>query len=183
MGKLVYRHLRKRQGKVAKANPRLQHLWYGIDLRRELHRLIQFCPERLQVRPPSLVLDHRSKEPPNSVAWADLDRHQIKITLWPLCPPGWALASLVHELSHFVCDDDKHNEVFRTTMVELVRDGYGVKPAWTPERALLYLDRAVEDALTVWYRKRHGDEFMLEQLSMWLQRERHQRKRTQRRQK
>lgn len=102
------------------------------------------------------------------VAWADFDRHRIEIVLWPGCPPTWAIASLVHELAHFVCDNNRHDESFRTSMIELVRDGYGARVAWTRSRELRALDHAIEDALMPWFRERYGEELLLQQLSSWL---------------
>lgn len=177
LGEIVYRKLRQRSGKAAKANPRLQYMWRGIDLRRELKRLVKFCPPHVQARPPSLDLIHLSIQPPsNVVAYANFERNRVEVRLWPMCPLGWPLASVVHELAHFSLRDNHHGERFRSAMVELVRDGYGVEPAYPSGRSIMDLDESVEDALTTWCSERYRDECLIAQLSMWLKRERRRRK-------
>jgi hypothetical protein len=176
LGKLVYRKLRRRLGRVAKKNPRIKYMWRGIDLYRELHRLVKFCPPHVRDRPPSLLLIHHLTSPRDVVATADLEWHRMEIHLWPTCSPGWALASQVHELAHFSSPDNGHGDQFRSAMIELVRDGYGVEPDYPSGRSIQDLDRSVEDALATWFCQEHPGEDTLEALSLWLEREGSQRR-------
>lgn len=151
MGNFIYRKRGRRTKVAAKQNPRLQYMWLGLDLRRELHRLLPFCPESVQLRPPALIIKHVSKEP-GEVALAEWTRNRIRMVLWPRCPLAYALGTLVHEVAHFCAmpKDEDHGELFRMCMVELVRDGYGVEPAMPDGRDIYALDRSVEDAMLEW---------------------------------
>jgi len=168
-GRTVYRRRRERRGRVAKANPRLGRLWHGIDMPKELRRLLRFCPPHVTENPPSLRLRYTTNNRPGLVAQADLNDRWIEILVWPLCPPGWAVASLVHELAHFVSQDTGHGDGFRTAVGELVRDGYGMEVPWTAARDIQSFDQAVEDTLDSWYRSRHGDDFLSRTFRAWLE--------------
>jgi hypothetical protein len=156
-GRLVHRKRRKRPSKRAKANPRLQHTWQGVDLAQELRRLVEFCPERVQARPPSLRVK-RVPKVPRTFGWANYTYNLIDIRVWPEAHLGWVLGSIVHELAHFSAGHEtKHSDdLFRMAMVELVRDGYGVEPAMPAGRRIAQLDHSIEDALVAWVESRKG---------------------------
>ncbi len=144
MGEFVQRHPRKRAGKVAKANPRLGRLWRGLDLQRELRRLLRFCPDTLRDKPPRLVLLHCSMQPDSgNIAFADPSTHEIQIRLWPSCPAAWALGSLIHELAHFCVAGLRHGDAWRQAMLGLLRDGYGLDADFPTNRSSQALDHAV----------------------------------------
>lgn len=154
LGRFVRRKPTGRTTKRGKENPRLQHTWQGTDLHAELHRLAEFCPEHVRARPPSLVI-RRVPIAPRTVGWAKYATNQLELILWPLCHPGWALGGLVHELAHFAVPKAKHgDDLFRMTMIELVRDGFGVEPAMPAGRRIAQLDHSIEDALVAWVESR-----------------------------
>lgn len=153
LGRFVYRKKSRRMRTLAKKNPRLPHMWRGLDLHAELHeRLLPHCPPLLQARPPTLVLECVQRWP-REVGWANFSKRQIRLILWPRCPLPFALGTLVHELAHFVAmpqGDTGHGQAFRMAMVELCRDGYGVDPPMPKGRRVADLDRSVEDAMAKW---------------------------------
>jgi hypothetical protein len=121
-----------------------------MDIAQELRRLVEFCPEHVQARPPSLLLK-RVAHVPSTFAWAIYTYNRIDIRVWPECHLGWVLGSLVHELAHFAAPEAKHgDDLFRMAMVELVRDGYGMEPAMPEGRRIAQLDHSIEDALVAW---------------------------------
>ncbi len=152
LGEFVFRKPKKRRGpRSAKKNPRLKHSWHGVDLSRELERLIAHCPDHLRERPPTLYVKHQKKLPA-TFGWADPNLWQVQVVLWPHCPLAWALSTIVHELAHFCVPAERaaHGDGFRMAMIELCRDGYGVDPPMPEGRRIVNLDHAVEDALQFW---------------------------------
>lgn len=122
-----------------------QYVWDGVNLREELHRLVEFCPTELRVRPPALLL-HTVDGPRKFVGYAHRESWLIEIWTWPSLPLGSVLATLVHELAHFCAPTDRrHGDLFRTAMLELARDAYGVVVPWHEgNRQIMQLDFMLE---------------------------------------
>lgn len=148
-GELVHRRRGRRSKKAPKVNPDLGYMWHGMNLRKELRRLVEFCPSHVRSRPPSLMIVHG--RPQMTVGWADFMLHRIELLLWPRIDLPAVLSTLVHELAHFCHPGKPHSyEPFRMAMVELVRDGYGVEPQMPHGRAIGKLDMAIDAAFVEW---------------------------------
>ena len=147
--RFVYRDLAG-PSRRRKAKPVPACTWEGMDLQAELTRLTEFCPPAVRANPLRLLVKYTRKVP-TTMGWARFMEREIELIIWADCHLGIVLAGLVHELAHFSVPGAKHSaDSFRTAMVELVRDGYGVEPPMPLGRRCSQLDHSIEEALMLW---------------------------------
>lgn len=160
-GEIVKRFRDGPYGAAAKMAPP-STAWKGVDLQEELKRLTDLdCVRDAFGRfKPRLHLRHKPTMPKTALGWALFLRHEIRIILWPALSVGGALSTLAHEVAHLAVGKIGHGRRWRSTYVEIVRDGYGVRQLMIPaclRGTTAGLDIAVENALDQWKEGGDGD--------------------------
>ena len=132
----------------------------GVDLGAELDRLLRLpiMPKRFRKRPPKLQIRRLRRAASFVAGRAYFYQDLIEITSWPMIPPAEVLETLVHELGHLVTGPNKqpHGQEWRSNVLELAHDGYGVVPEMPKDVTTHAFDEAVIASLDGYLRKRAG---------------------------